>query len=83
MSKSEIIEILSKQIKELANSDCELTESTVMKQVGLNSIDFVKLLVFTEDAFDIIFEDDDLVISDSITLGDLAEKIEEYISEQN
>ncbi len=83
MSKSEIIEVLNKQIKELANSDCELTESTVMKQVGLNSIDFVKLLVFTEDAFDIIFEDDDLVISDNITLGDLAEKIEEYISEQN
>lgn len=83
MSKSEIVEILSKQIKELANSDCELTESTVMKQVGLNSIDFVKLLVFTEDAFDIIFKDDDLVISDSLTLGDLAEKIEEYISEQN
>lgn len=83
MSKRKIIEIISNNIKELVDSDCELTESTIMKQVGLNSIDFVKLLVFIEDAFDIIFEDDDLVISDSITLGELAEKVEGYISEQN
>lgn len=83
MSKKEIFENLNKEINALIGDNCDLSESTKMKEIGLNSIDFVKLLVFSEEFFDILFSDDDLIISDSITFGDLIDKIYKYISEQS
>lgn len=83
MSKEEISLILNKEICVLTKNDINLTDASKMKEVGLNSIDFVKLLVFSEDRFDVIFSDDDLVISDEITFGDLINKIDKYVIEQN
>lgn len=83
MSKKEIFENLNKEINSLKGNSCEISESTKMKEIGLNSIDFVKLLVFSEEFFDILFSDEDLIISDSITFGDLVDKICKYISEQS
>lgn len=83
MSKEEISLILNKEIHVLAQNDINLTDASKMKEVGLNSIDFVKLLVFSEDKFDITFSDDDLVISDEITFGDLINKIDKYVVEKN
>lgn len=83
MNKKEISQILNKEICALTKNDINLTDSSKMKEVGLNSIDFVKLLVFSEDKFDIMFPDGDLVISEEITFADLINKIDKYVVEQN
>lgn len=80
MRKEDILNVLMEEIVNLTKSVAtNLKDESLIKEVGLNSIDFVKLLVYIEEKFDILFEDDDLIISDEISLGNLAEKIEKYL----
>ena len=80
MRKEDILNVLMEEIVNLTKSvAANLKDESLIKEVGLNSIDFVKLLVYIEEKFDILFEDDDLIISDEISLGNLAEKIEKYL----
>lgn len=55
MSNAEISKVLNEEISKLTQNDVVITEEVKIKEIGLNSIDFVKLLVFVEDEFDIIF----------------------------
>ena len=54
MSNAEISKVLNEEISKLTHNDVVITEEVKIKEIGLNSIDFVKLLVFVEDEFDII-----------------------------
>lgn len=79
MSSAEISKVLNEEISKLTQNDVVITEEVKIKEIGLNSIDFVKLLVFVEDEFDIIFSDEDLIMSDDICFSDLVSKISNYL----
>lgn len=79
MSNAEISKVLNEEISKLTQNDVVITEEVKIKEIGLNSIDFVKLLVFVEDEFDIIFSDEDLIMSDDICFSDLVSKISNYL----
>lgn len=80
MSNAEISKVLNEEISKLTQNDVVITEEVKIKEIGLNSIDFVKLLVFVEDEFDIIFSDEDLIMSDDICFSDLVSKISNYLN---
>ena len=79
MSNAEISKVLNEEISKLTQNDVVITEEVKIKEIGLNSIDFVKLLVFVEDEFHIIFSDEDLIMSDDICFSDLVSKISNYL----
>lgn len=75
MEKEHIFNVLKNQLKNLVENDYEFTEDTILAEASLTSIGFVKLLIFAESKFDIVFSDEDLLMSNDITLKDLVEKI--------
>jgi len=68
-----IDEYLKPKMKEAYNLD----ESTILSHIGITSVEFVMLLVFVENEFGITFEDDDLLMSNDITLGAFVNRIME------
>ncbi|WP_044875572.1 acyl carrier protein [Paenibacillus sp. IHBB 10380] len=76
MEKNEIVILVANQVKELLQSEeQQITLETSIQELGLNSIAFIKLLVFLEDEFNIEFEDDDLLIEQYSTFEDMVNKI--------
>ncbi len=60
----------------------EVDEKVTIQSLGINSIEYIKIVVMLEQKFDIEFDDDDLVIDTNITLGELMQKIEQIIMEK-
>lgn len=80
MNYNQIFEIIKEKVIETLDSDnTEVNEESNISQLGVSSIAYVKLLIFIEEEFDIMFDDDDLLISDDITVKELAKKIESLI----
>lgn len=80
MNYNQIFEIIKgKIIDTLDNANTEINEESSISQLGVSSIAYVKLLIFIEEEFDIMFDDDDLLMSDDITIKELAKKIETLI----
>lgn len=76
MSKDKIFEVVTEKIKEIVNNnEVKITTDTTIESVGMNSIDFIKLLVFLEDTYDTEFDDDDLIMGDYVVIGDIINKI--------
>lgn len=83
MSKDKIYEVVTGKISEIVNDESmKITADRTIESIGLNSIDFIKLLVFLEDAFDTEFDDDDLVIGDYKVVGDVIDKIYSKVLEK-
>lgn len=53
----------------------EITDDLVLSQLGVTSVDFVLLLVYFEEELDLMFEDDDLLMSNDITIGEMIDRI--------
>lgn len=53
----------------------EINEETVLSKIGVTSVDFVLLLVFAESELDVSFEDDDLLMPNDVSLGELIDRI--------
>lgn len=80
MNYNQIFEIIKEKVIETLDSDnTEVNEESNISQLGVSSIAYVKLLIFIEEEFDIMFDDDDLLMSDDITVKELAKKIESLI----
>lgn len=80
MNYSKIYEIVKgKIIDTLENDNIDINEESIISQLGVSSIAYVKLLIFVEEEFDIMFDDDDLLMSDDITIKELSKKIESLI----
>lgn len=75
MKREEVLNKLVEQLKKLIENDYEFSEDTILAEASITSIGFVKLLIFAESEFDIIFSDDDLLMTNDITLGNLVDKI--------
>jgi len=75
MNREYIIENLINQLNNLAEEKYDFNEETVLIEANITSIGFVKLLIFAESQFDIVFSDEDLLMSNDIKLKDLVDKI--------
>ena len=54
------LEKLARIFHQLNNQYNEISLNTSLQEMGINSIDFISLIVKVEDEFNIIFEDDKL-----------------------
>lgn len=77
MNKQVISNEIAKKIRELLRDvTFEIKDETLIESIGLNSISFIKILVFIEDTYDVEFDDIDLIIENYITFKDIIDKIE-------
>lgn len=74
--------VLEEFIKTLELTDSEILDLAELFE-NLNSVKFIKLLVFIENEFNIEFEDADLDGSQIQTFDSLSDKICELIEEQH
>ena len=63
-------------IKELLPDGIMIEDETLLKDAGINSLSYIKLVVSLEDEFDIEFEDSELGKFESSTPATLTEYIE-------
>lgn len=54
------IEKVKELIKEMLPAGTEIDNETLLKDAGINSLSFIKLIVSLEDEFDVEFEDEEL-----------------------
>lgn len=84
MDKKEVYFKLSNKIKEqLDDHEMEILLSSKIHDIGLNSIDFIKLLVFVEDEFEFEFDDNDLLMEKYQVVEDMVDLICSNISKVN
>lgn len=70
------IEKVKELIKESLPAGTVLEDETLLKDAGINSLSFIKLIVALEDEFDIEFEDSELGKFETSTPAILTEYIE-------
>ncbi|MCK4258885.1 MAG: acyl carrier protein [Halanaerobiales bacterium] len=76
MKKEEVQVIIEGKVREvIGDPNIELTLDQKIDELGLNSIDFIKFLVFIEQEFDIEFEDEDLELGQYSTLENVIDKV--------
>lgn len=73
-------ELAGKIAEILDDKDLTLHDDTLLENVGMNSISFIKLLVFIEDTYDIEFDDEDLIIQKYVVYADIIDKVCNMIS---
>jgi len=65
-------------IKGLTPSDEEITDATILENLGFDSLKTVELMVEVEENFDIEFEESDLNTSKIQTVADLENLLKKY-----
>lgn len=70
------IEKVKELIKETLPAGTVLEDETLLKDAGINSLSFIKLIVSLEDEFDVEFEDSELGKFETSTPATLTEYIE-------
>lgn len=75
----EIITFLKLKIVE--NGDIELNENTPFLNIAINSLQYIQLIVLLEEKYGFEFDDEGLLISYFKNIKQLAEYIEQKISE--
>lgn len=81
MNNEMILENITKKVREIVDEeDLQLNVETIIESIGLNSIGFIKLLVFLEDEYEIEFDDDDLNFEKYSTFGNIINKINEKVN---
>lgn len=62
------------------DEELNISNSTEIASLGLNSITFIKFIVAIEEKFNIEFDDDDLNVEDYKTVNDFSMKVKELCS---
>lgn len=84
MKRNEIFNSLKKYLEskslegDQSIATSSVNDNTVLSHIGFTSVEFVLLLVFIEDELGVTFEDDDLLMSNDITLGELVDRIMKF-----
>lgn len=79
--REKVFNELAEKIGEILDQkDLKLHDDTLLENVGMNSISFIKLLLFIEDTYEVEFEDADLNIENYVVYSDIIDKICEMIS---
>lgn len=70
------IEKVKEIIMEMLPAGIKFSDESLLKDVGINSLSFIKLIVALEEEFDVEFEDSELGKFETCTLATLTEYIE-------
>lgn len=73
--------VLKRNIEDLDES-VEITEDTMLNELGISSIEMMKLLVYMENEFGIMFDEDTLVDEDFESASELAQFIRKLVQEK-
>jgi acyl carrier protein len=60
----------------------EIEFSSNIQEIGLNSIDFIKILIFIEDEFEIEFDDNDLIMEKYEVMADIVDLVCLYMTKE-
>jgi len=83
MNKQEVFLKLAGKIGELTDDyETDILLSSKLLDIGLNSIDFIKILVFVEDEFGFEFDDDDLLMEKYQVVEDMVDLICLHMNEK-
>lgn len=77
--KKKIIEILERNSK-LKNIDATMLDKITFNDLGVNSLNFIKIIVEIEDEFEMEFDDDQINYDLLNNINDLVSFIEEKIN---
>lgn len=77
--KKKIIEILERNSK-LKNIDATMLDKITFNDLGVNSLNFIKIIVEIEDEFEMEFDDDQINYDLLNNINDLVSLIEEKIN---
>lgn len=75
-------EEIIKIIKKAMNKDSILQENKLINDLGMASLDYMRLVVDLENHFNIRFEDDYLMVDNFVTVHDLSIYVEKLMAEQ-
>ncbi|KYH33965.1 tyrocidine synthase 1 [Clostridium tepidiprofundi DSM 19306] len=77
IEEDEVLKIVAKNVAEVLEKEMyKLNPNITLDELGMDSIKFVQTVVKLEDAFDVEFEDDRLVLTKFKSLKELAEYVE-------
>lgn len=65
-----------------AEKECCVTKQTSFADLSIDSLSFVELVVGVEDAFEISFDDSELILSDWKTVGNFIRRIKQKLQEK-
>ncbi len=75
MERNVVFSAIKEYLKSKMEEQYEIADDVILTNIGITSAEFVLLLVFVEDEFDITFEDEDLLMPTDITMGELVDRI--------
>lgn len=75
MERNVVFSTIKEYLKSKMEEQYEIADDVILTNIGITSAEFVLLLVFVEDVFDITFEDEDLLMPTDITVGELVDRI--------
>jgi acyl carrier protein len=69
-------------IKQKINKSATINDDTTLVEVGIDSIDFINMVIALEEEFDIRFEDMQLIYDNYETLGQLVSVVQQVIEKK-
>lgn len=79
----EIFNKVKSILSELSTNSCIDTADELQKDLGLDSIQLVTLLVMIEETFDIILDESDMNPFDLLKVNDVINLVEKYTGSNN
>lgn len=70
-------------LKELSGNEAISLESSLEKDLALDSISMVTLMIELEDEFEIQFDESDLNPFDLVSVSDVVDLVRKYVEEEN
>lgn len=74
-----INEVLSDLYGEDKEKQIQCVENTLIEEMGLDSITYIKFLIMIENRYNIEFEDDKLAINSFKSIGELCQHIRQIV----
>ena len=77
-----IIDDVRESVKQFINSELELNDNETLFDIGINSINYIELIIKLEKKYNIEFSDEYL-LNDSQTINSLAQYLVDKLYEKN
>lgn len=80
MNDQELISVVQKHIARLLNNDLPLSLDDNLFTAGIQSISSISLLIELENEFNIVYEDEELLLDNFSTIRLIVEKLKQKLS---
>lgn len=77
--KEEIFSVIKQKI----GSSADMNDDTALTEIGIDSVEFITMIIEIEEEFNIRFEDMQLVYDNYRTIGQLVSVVQQVIEKQN